>query len=205
MVDSFDRIADLYGAEYADKFDTKPVEQRWFELAIGRFPAGRPVLEVGAGPAQVSIFLASRGVPVVASDASVDQIRQAARFAPHLPLLAVDLARLPFADGTLGGIVAYYCLMYGPAKLLDGVFAQWRRALAVGGLALIVVHAGEGVLHTGEFRGRPTDINLVRRDPDDLCDRLTAAGFAIETRAMRRPVGAEAPSDRLFVMARRLA
>lgn len=70
---------------------------------LGDVAASR-VLEVGAGAAQCSRWLASRGVQVVASDIS-GQMLAAGRTTNHdhgldVPLVQADARRLPFADGS---------------------------------------------------------------------------------------------------------
>lgn len=162
VVGSFDRIADLYRQEYADKLYHKPADQDLFRRVIPRLPRRHTVLEVGAGPGQVRTFLTAHGVSVVVSDASPAHLRQARHHNPAARVLAADLACLPVRTGTLGGgIVAYYCLMYGHASHLDTVFTECHRALAPAGLAVVVVHASAGTIRATEWRGRTSDIELV--------------------------------------------
>ncbi|HEX7354892.1 MAG TPA: class I SAM-dependent methyltransferase [Mycobacteriales bacterium] len=64
--------------------------------------SGRRVLEVGAGAAQCSRWLASRGALPVALDLSAGQLRHAqelaARTGVRVPLVQSDACMLPFAD-----------------------------------------------------------------------------------------------------------
>src|SRR5205814_663184 len=113
---AFDRVADLYRREFADELDRKPFDRLLLARLVDRFPLGLPVLEVGAGPAHVAGFLAARGVSVLASDASRGQLLEARVLDAARPLVVADLARLPVSRGGLGGIVAFYCLIYGPPE-----------------------------------------------------------------------------------------
>lgn len=65
---------------------------------------GRRVLEVGAGAAQCSRWLASRGVEVVATDVSGGMLATGARLnaatGVAVPLVQADARRLPFADAS---------------------------------------------------------------------------------------------------------
>jgi SAM-dependent methyltransferase len=134
----------------------------------------------------------------------VPQLVQARGLEPDLPVAAADLARLPVRDGSLGAIVAFYCLIYGPATHLDAVFAEWRRALAPGGLVAVAVHIGEGIRDMrGERDGETWDLTVVLRDPDDLVRRLEAHGLEVDERTTRRPHDYEMPADHLFLVARR--
>ena len=158
----------------------QPFDRALLSRVAPRFAPGRPVLEVGAGPGHVAAHLAASGVTMVVSDASLGQLREALVLDPSRPVLAADLARLPAGGGRLGGVVAFYCLIYGPAAWLDDVFADWHDALAPGAPVIIAVHAGAGELHVDDWQGRAVDLTVVLRDPDDLVARLEAAGFAVD-------------------------
>jgi SAM-dependent methyltransferase len=200
---AFDRVADLYRREFADELDRKPFDRALLDRLVDRFPPGRPVLEVGAGPAHIAGFLAERGVSVVASDASLGQLHQARRLDADRPVLLADLARLPLRRGGLGGIVAFYCLIYGAPEPLDEVFADWYRALEPGGVAVIAVHAGHGTIDIDEWEGRRVGITIVLRDPDDLSARLERTGFVVDERSVRPPYEDEHATDRCYIVASR--
>ena len=201
MTASFDRIADLYRREFAGELDRKPFDRELLERVARRFPGGPPVLEVGSGPAHVGAYLRARGVRVIASDASVGQLREARALDAARPVLAADLGRLPARAGALAGIVAFYCLIYGPAEDLGRVFAEWHRALRPGGVALIAVHAGDGAIHFDEWFGRTVDVTIVLRDPDTLVAHLEANGFVVDERTVRPPYEDEHQTNRCYVIA----
>lgn len=198
---SFDRIADLYRAKFTDELDRKPFDRDLLDRIAGRLRYGLPALEVGAGPACVAGYLAAGGTSVFASDASLGQLREARVIDADRPLVAADLARLPVRPRSLGGIVAFYCLIYGPPDHLDDVFADWHRALVPGGLVLIAVHTGDGTIRSSEWEGRTVDITVVLRDPDDLVTRLERTGFSIGQRVVRTPYEDEFPTERCYVVA----
>jgi SAM-dependent methyltransferase len=160
------------------------------------------VLEVGAGPGQIGAYLSARGVPVIVSDAAPSQVLEARVLDDGRGLLVADLARVPAARGSLAGIVAFYCLIFGPPDLLDDVFADWGAVLAPGGLVLLSVHAGSGTKTTREWRGCTLDIEVVLRDPDDLAERIRRAGLTVERVHTRPPYDGE-QTDRCYVIARK--
>ncbi|MGZ4688429.1 MAG: class I SAM-dependent methyltransferase [Acidimicrobiia bacterium] len=162
-----------------------------------------PAFEVGAGPGHIGGYLRARGVPVVASDASPAQMAQARILDPTLPIVVADLARLPSRPESLGAVVAFYCLIYGPTDLLDGALRDWHQALVPNGLVLIAVHAGVGSLSVEEWQGRRCELTMELRDPDDLARRLQAQGFVIERQVTRPPYDAEHATDRAYILARR--
>ncbi|MBK7723386.1 MAG: class I SAM-dependent methyltransferase [Austwickia sp.] len=59
---------------------------------------GRRVLEIGAGAAQGSKYVADQGGLVVATDLSSAMLRSGGDTAPYVPVLTCDARRLPFAD-----------------------------------------------------------------------------------------------------------
>lgn len=91
--------------------------------------AGRDVLEVGAGAAQCSRWLAGEGARVTALDLSVAMLR----FAPgSLPRLQADAARLPLADASFDtACSAFGALPFTPRA--DAVLAEVARVLRPGG------------------------------------------------------------------------
>ena len=197
----FDQNAASYRQQFAAELQRKPFDRRLLADVAGRARrtahAG-PVLEVGAGPAHVGAFLAGRGVRVIASDASTGQLDQARTLDPSRPLVGADLARLPARPASLAGIVAFYCLIYGPSDHLDAVFGDWHQALSPGGLVVIAAHAGVGTIGVGN------DLTVVLRDPADMLARLQRGGFAIDQHTVRAPYEDEHQTDRLYIVATRL-
>jgi SAM-dependent methyltransferase len=139
---------------------------------------------------------------MVVSDASWGQLTEARALDRSPPLVAADLAGLPVGAGSLGGIVGFYCLIYGPAEHLDPVFADWHRALEPGGVAAIAVHAGHGEIHADRWEGRSVDMTVVLRDPDDVARRLRRSGFVVHEQAVRPPYTDE-NTDRCYIVATR--
>jgi len=197
---AFDNIADLYRENFAGELDAKPFDRAFLQRVAARIPRGQPVLEVGAGPGHIGAFLQTYGVPTIASDPSLGQLREARILAPERPTVAVDLARLPVRAGALKAIVAFYCLIYGPQKAHDRVFREWRRALGIGGLAVIAVHAGRGTIEVDGYQGRPARLTVVMRDPDLLVAQLERNGFAVDEYVVRPPYDGER-TDRCYVVA----
>lgn len=206
---AFDLIADVYARDWGDELDRNPADAAFVDAFADRvrrrLGADAAVLEVGAGPAQVARRLQARGLrAAIASDASAAQLAQAVALEPRLPAAAADLARLPVRDGSLSAIAAFYCLIYGSADHLDGVFADWHRALVPGGLVAVAVHLGAGTVDLqGDRDGAAWDLTVVLRDAGDLVGRLGGQGFVVDERMTRGPEPHEMPADHLFLVARR--
>ena len=98
---------------------------------------GRRVLEVGAGAAQCSRWLAQQGAVVTASDLSIGMLRQGQAIGRRLahvsvPLVQADACRLPFADASFD--VA--CSAYGAVPFVAdsaGLMREVARVVRPGG------------------------------------------------------------------------
>jgi SAM-dependent methyltransferase len=97
---------------------------------------GRTVLEVGAGAAQCSRWLAGRGARVVATDVSAGMLRAAGDLdratSVRVPRAQADARRLPFADGSFDIVfTAFGAIPFIPDA--DVVHAEVHRVLRPGG------------------------------------------------------------------------
>ncbi|HQY34879.1 class I SAM-dependent methyltransferase [Actinotalea sp.] len=104
--------------------------------------AGLDVLEVGAGAAQCSRWLAGRGARVVATDVSVGMLEAGialdAQTRVRVPMVQADARRLPFADGTFDiAFTAFGALPFVPDAA--AVHAEVARVLRPGGAWVFAV------------------------------------------------------------------
>src|SRR4029453_11941013 len=189
---TFDAVADLYRTRFTDELDGKPYDRSLLDDVGGR--------RGGGGPGHIGARVAARGVPVLVSDTSLGQLREARVYDARRPLLAADMARLPVRPRSLSGIVAFFCLIYGDAELLDPVLAGWRQALVPGGLVVVAVHAGQGEVHVDDWMGRGVSVTVVLRDPDDLVARFEWAGITVTDRHLRPAYPDKPPTDRFYLV-----
>ncbi|WP_370369909.1 class I SAM-dependent methyltransferase [Catenulispora sp. GP43] len=132
----WDANADDYQAEHGaflgdDRFIWCPegLDEAQARL-LGTELAGKRVLEVGAGAAQCSRWLAAQGAHAVASDLSFGQLAHALRIdaaAGGLPLVQADATRLPFADEVFDIV----CSAYGAVPFVADSAAVMREAARV--------------------------------------------------------------------------
>ncbi|MBB1253390.1 class I SAM-dependent methyltransferase [Streptomyces alkaliterrae] len=137
----WDRNADEYQREHGDflgddRFVWGPEgldEERAGLLGPASGLAGRRVLEIGAGAAQCSRWLAARGARPVAVDVSHRQLQHARRIGTEgVALLQADAGRLPLADASFD----LACSAYGAVPFVadaERVFREVRRVLRPGG------------------------------------------------------------------------
>ncbi|AWZ15278.1 class I SAM-dependent methyltransferase [Streptomyces sp. ICC1] len=140
----WDRNADEYQSEHGaflgdDRFVWGPEGLDEAEAALLGPTAslkGKDVLEIGAGAAQCSRWLAAQGARPVALDLSHRQLQHALRIGgsdvPAARLVEADAGRLPFRDGSFD----LACSAYGAVPFVAdpvNVMREVRRVLRPGG------------------------------------------------------------------------
>jgi len=196
---SFDAIADLYASAFAGELERKPHDRDLLD-SFARTVAA-PVADLGCGPGHVGAYVAARGPRVIGCDFSVASLRQGRGLFPAMPFVAGDLLRLPFADGSLGGAVAFYSLIYGEEPHLTRCLREIRRVLRPGGALLAAVDGGVGADHFDSYEGRPIDMTIVARDPDRLARLAGGAGLRVEELRIREPYEFEHQTPRVYLRA----
>jgi SAM-dependent methyltransferase len=129
--------------------------------------AAGPVLEIGCGAGLDAQALVERGIDLIALDYSAAALERVGRRAPQVRVVLGDLREgLPFADASLGAVVASLSLHYFDAATTDAIVRELARCLRRGGLLLARVNStrdlhygaeGNPQLEPGlhEVRGRP--------------------------------------------------
>lgn len=136
----WDRNADEYQTEHGaflgdDRFVWGPEGLDEADAALlgpASGLAGLDVLEIGAGAAQCSRWLAAQGARPVALDLSHRQLQHALRIGGDVPLVEADAGALPFADGSFD----LACSAYGAVPFVADpvrVMREVRRVLRPGG------------------------------------------------------------------------
>jgi len=123
----------------------------WLDRAVA--PPGS-ALDVGTGFGDTAEELARRGFAVVAFDVSATAVAHARRRFPHtrVDYRALDLLRLPAEfSGAFDLVVECYTLQVLPAPARGDAIVALRRALAPGGLLLVVARGREPSDPEGEM------------------------------------------------------
>ncbi|GIE78832.1 methyltransferase [Actinoplanes philippinensis] len=198
---SYDTVA----ASYADLLRGRLAEEPFQRGILGLFAElvrGRgPVVDVGCGPGRITGFLRGLGVDVFGVDLSPGMVEQARRDHPGLRFEVGSMTALEVADGSLGGVLAWFSLIHVPDEAVPGVLAQFCRVLAPGGVVLLGFHAGEGVRHVTEgYGGHPMNVLVHRRSAARVAGWLVEAGFTVEGELVHRP---DPKSEGVFLFAHR--
>lgn len=162
------------------------------------------VVEVGCGPGRITGHLAGLGLDVSGIDLSPAMVAEARRRRPRLEFTVGSMTALDLPAASLDGLVAWYSVIHVPPSRHRGVYAGFRRVLRPGGLLLLGFQVGqerrrieEGYGHTG------LALDAYRLRPERVEQDLAACGFALVTRTVREPVGAE-KNQQAYLVARAL-
>ena len=139
------------------------------------------VLDVGCGPGHLTEHLRSLGVDASGIDLVPEFIDHAIGTYPDGRYQLGSMRQLPFADGSVNAILAWYSLIHLSPDDLDTVLTELRRVIAPA-----------GTLVAGFFDGDMVEafdhkvVTAYYWPVDELSARLLRAGF-IETERIRRP------------------
>jgi SAM-dependent methyltransferase len=186
---SYDAIA----ADYADRFAHEP-EARPLERAIlAEFAdlVDGPVVEVGSGPGRVTALLDALGCNAFGVDLSPAMVALATRTYPELRFEVGSMTALDLADGSVGGVVAWYSIIHIPDDSLPNVFAEFHRVLEPGGCLVVAFQVGDEPVRYSEAFGHAVALEFRRLQPDRVAELLHQAGFTVRARLERAPEGVE--------------
>ena len=111
--------------------------ERWRDDTPG------PLLDAGCGPGVWTGFLGAGGRDVFGVDLSAKFLAAARIRHPGLRFEVASMRALPFADGSFGGILAWYSLIHLLPAHVPAVLVELERVLAPGGRILIGFFDGE--------------------------------------------------------------
>lgn len=169
-VAAYDAAAAAYQEHWRGR---RPLDAvRRFAGLAGR---GARVLDPACGPALDVRLLRDAGLKVVAGDLSHASMRIGRTLFPKGALARWDLRRLPFLDGTFGGVWAPSALQHLPRAAIRPALAELRRVHASGPIHL-TFREGTGELE--EFDDPPVgSVFVTSVTADQLRALLLAAGY----------------------------
>jgi SAM-dependent methyltransferase len=200
--ESFDAMAEAYAKAFTDELTRKPFDRdRLDDLVAATRPDGC-ALDLGCGAAgHIGRYLADRGLTVTGVDFSERAIEIARRLNPNMTFRVADIRSLPFVDGSVAAITAFYCLIYGTDDDVLAALRECRRVLGPGGRLLASVHGGEGVEQFDDFRGVPVDISMRHTSPKAFQALAERAGLTVDDVVARQPYPDEHPTQRIYLRA----
>lgn len=203
--DSYDRVAARYATEIASELAGKPFDRAFLDRFADAVRELGRVVEVGCGPAHVAAYLATRRVDVSGLDLSAQMVREAQRMFPGLEVEVGDMLDLPFGDGSLGGVVAFYSIIHFHDGQLARAFSEMARVLMPGGMLALAFHIGDQVIHRTEWWGQGISLDARFLPTAHVAALVRDAGLDLTESTERDPYppDVEYQSRRAYLVARR--
>jgi len=176
---SYDAVADNYTEFVAGLLEGNPM-MRAVLAAFAELVDG-PVVEAGCGPGHITNYLASLGVEIHGIDLAPRMVEIARSAYPELRFEVGSMTDLGLADGSLGGLIAWYSIFHLPPDELPGVFAGFHRVLSPGGRLLIGTHVGddEHVRPSEAYGGVAVSYEAYFQPAERIVELVRSAGFTI--------------------------
>lgn len=187
---SYDTVASSYADLLRYRLDGQPYLRAALAVfaELVRAGGGGPVVDVGCGPGQVTALLGELGMDVSGVDLSPGMVDIARREHPGIRFEVGSMTDLGIADGSLGGLLAFWSLIHIPDDEVPAVLTGFRCALRPGAPLLLGFHAGEGSTHKTEgYGGHPMNVHVHRRTPARISSWLRDAGFTVEAELLLDP------------------
>lgn len=179
---AYSRRAAEYIAALGDIAAMSPIDRA--AIAEWASPLAGPVLDAGCGPGHWTAYLHGIGTQVVGLDMVPEFIASARERFPRVSFRDGTLDSLPYAQGALAGILAWYSLIHTPPARVPEVLAEFARCLESGGSLLVGCFAGPQVR---AFDHAVTTAYLW--PPPQLSRALEGAGFRVVGVETRTDVG----------------
>ena len=172
-----ERVRNAYGAQaelYIDLFGTAAQVDPDDLAFIARHLSIQhgAVLDVGCGPGHLTEFLRSQDVDATGIDLVPAFIEHARCAYPDGNDEIASMDRLPVADRSVTGILAWYSLIHLPPNALDRVLAELRRATVPTGVLVAGFYDGDEVT---AFEHKV--VTAWFWPVDEFSERLRRAGF----------------------------
>lgn len=197
---SYDRVAAEYGRLFKDELDHKLLER----TMLDRFAASvtGQICDLGCGPGQAAAYLHARDTEVFGIDLSQGMVAQARLLHPDIHFEQGDMRTLKLDSDSLGGIVAFYCIIHIPRGEVTDVLRELKRVLKPGGRLLVGFHRGQDVLHRDELWGQAVSLDFALFETNEMSGYLREAGFLVDEVIEREPYPEiEYPSQRAYIFA----
>jgi SAM-dependent methyltransferase len=173
-------------------------------VALVAAGTGKRVADAGCAPGRVAAFLTSHGLDVVGVDVSPAMLAAARIAHPTIKFEEGKLDDLPIDEGSLGGVVCWYSIIYTPPECFGDAFTEVVRVLTHGGYLSVAFQGGDGEpVHRTDAHGTGLSLTSYRHSLGDVSGRLERAGLEVRATALREPEFDHETTQQVFVIARR--
>ncbi|MFJ6674972.1 class I SAM-dependent methyltransferase [Actinosynnema sp. NPDC091369] len=186
---SYDTVAESYTDFTRESLAKLPLMRGALAMfAEAAREVGGPVADVGCGPGHITAHLRGLGLDAFGIDLSPRMVEIARRDHPGARFEVGSMTDLPLADGSVGGVLAFYSVIHVPDAEVPAVFAHFHRVLRPGGVVLLGFHVGDrDHLKTEGYGGHPMSLHVHRRPVERVAGWLRDAGFALAAQVLLDP------------------
>jgi len=198
---AYDQLAPEYAGAFPDLGAEANADRALIDAFARRVLGTGPVLDAGCGTGRVAAHLRSQGLRVVGVDLSAGMLAEARRRHPSLPLAVASLLRLPVADASAAGVLAWYSVIHTAPADLGSVIAELCRVLAPGAPLLLGFQSGHGerVDRTSTFGLQVRRTNY-RHRLDHVEGLLAGQRVAVTRSVVRDPAAEHETTQQAFVL-----
>jgi len=198
---AYNRAAQRYHDLFHNEINEKEYDRNLLDRFLKYFSRDSLVCDAGCGSTgHIGRYLFDRGINVTGIDISEECIRIARHNNPDMNFACADITSMPFKDGSLDGIIAYYSIINTPRVYVSRIFTEFRRVLKDGGYLLTAVKAGNTEGYTDELLGIETKIYSSLFSQEELSRYYSDAGFHLIFSEKRKPYNFEINIERIFAI-----
>src|SRR5262245_48513048 len=173
--ESYDSAAHAYAEHVAGELAHKPLDRHLLNRFVEATRDRGLVADIGCGPGHVTKYLRDRGAKAFGIDISPGMIDCATGLNPGLDFRVGDMRHLDLPSASLAGVVLFYAIVHVAADELGAVFAEMRRVLVSGGLALVTFHIGDENVHRDDLFGAQVNLDFRFHQVATVVDALRSA------------------------------
>lgn len=198
----YDRVGSRYRELFANELQTKEYERRLLDEFATLLPRPSLVCDAACGPTpHAGAYIKDRGCRVCGVDLSPRCLALARLDYPDLPLAAMDLSRVAFADDVLNGLLCWYGINYTPRSMVTAHFREMYRVLKSGGGLLLATKGGTAEGFRPDPLGSDHQPYFVEFTAAEIEDYCRVAGFCRPDIRTREPYEFEIPVQRIYALA----
>lgn len=205
---AYDLAADDYAANWWNEFEKKHFDRLILDWFAAQIPKNEVALEIGAGPGEVSGYLANRGVKCLGTDISSQMIENARNYFPDIQFEVQDFFNLTYGNESFFSVIAYYAIVNLSLDEIRSVFKETRRVLKDNGLFLFTFHIFENEAETDVenfFNKEGNRLTFYYFKVDEMKSLVESSGFQIIDILIRYPYpNVEFGSKRAYFILRKV-
>jgi ubiquinone/menaquinone biosynthesis C-methylase UbiE len=174
---SYDAIASDYVEQQVNPLYPNSFETHLLNYFIQQIDAQKTVCDVGCGPGQVAAYLHEQAIPTIGIDLSSAMIEQAHQLHPDIRFQQGDMGALPFADGELAAVTAFYAIIHTPREEVTVVLSELHRVIQRNGYILLSFYLGKKADHRRQWFDKAVSLDFFPFTLPEMKGYLREAGF----------------------------